>query len=72
VTAIGSRERSRAARYDNDVQRLLANTMSPAQFDRRWQGKTIGQVSLPNWRQVVAVAQQGKASFDTFYPSRTP
>lgn len=72
VTAIGTKERSRAARYDNDVQKLLSGKLTPATFDRRWHGKTIGRVSLPSWRQVLSIAQQGLASFDTFYPSRTP
>jgi hypothetical protein len=72
VTAIGTRERSRAAKYDNDVQMLLNAKLTPAEFDRRWKNKKIGDVTLPGWRQVVALAQQGKATFDTFYPSRTP
>ena len=72
VTSIGTRERSRAARYDNDVQKLLNGTITPATFDRRWHGKSIGEVPLLNWREALALAHQGKASFDDFYPSRTP
>jgi hypothetical protein len=72
VTAIGAKERSRAAKYDNDVQRLLDNKLAPSAFDRRWKGKSIGGVALLDWREAVALGQQGLASFDTFYPSRTP
>jgi len=72
VTVIGTRASSRAARYDNDARRLLEGKIAPGTFNRRWAGKGIGDVLLPNADQVLALAHQGLASFDDFYPRRSP
>jgi len=69
VELAGTRARSRAARYDNDVQALLKGRMKPSVFDRKWRGKVIGEVSLPSANQLIALSLQGMANFDEFYPS---
>jgi hypothetical protein len=45
--------------------------MRPSVFDRKWHGKVIGDVTLPSANQLIALAQQGVANFDEFYPGRS-
>jgi len=68
VTIVGTKERSRAAKFDNQVGLLQQGKMTPRQFDRRWKGKAIAGQSLPSADEVLALSHRGLASFDDFYP----
>jgi hypothetical protein len=68
VTLVGTKARSQAGKFDNDAGLLRAGKLSPATFDRRWKGKSIGGVNLPSANEVLALAHRGLATFDDFYP----
>jgi hypothetical protein len=63
-------EVQRASRFDNDVNALLEGRLEPARFDRRWVGRTIAEVPLPDAAQVLYLGLVGEATFDDFYPER--
>jgi hypothetical protein len=70
VTLTGTRERSRAGSFDNEVELLRTGKLSPKAFDRRWKAKSIGGEKLPSADEVLALSHRGLASFDDFYPKR--
>jgi hypothetical protein len=67
VEATGTKEVTRAARFDNDVERLRSGQLTYAEFDRKWVGCSIGGAELPSGREVVALSFQGLAQFPEFY-----
>jgi len=70
TTIWGVAELSRAGRFDNDTGELLAGRLDMAAYDRRWAGKTIGDVELPTSQRVLSLGRNGLVSFDDFYPDR--
>jgi hypothetical protein len=70
VLADSFAEVQRASRFDNDVNALLEGRLEPARFDRRWAGRTIAEVPLPDAEQVLYLGLVGEATFDDFYPER--
>jgi hypothetical protein len=71
VTVVGTKERSRAGSQDNDARELLAGRLDMRTYDRRWKGRTVGGVMVPDARRVLALGRAGRAGFDNFYP-KTP
>ena len=70
VTVTGVRDLSRAGAFDRDVREMLAGRMAASKFDRRWGGRTVGGVTVPDSARVLALGRAGRAGFDDFYPSR--
>ena len=70
VTVTGVRELSRAGTFARDVREMLAGRMPARTFDRRWSGKTVGGVAVPDADRVTVLGRAGRAGFDDFYPSR--
>jgi hypothetical protein len=70
TTVVGVAALSRAGSYDNDAQELLAGRVDMATWDRRWAGRTIGDVVLPDAARVIRLQREGLASFEDFYPDR--
>jgi len=68
VSLVGTKERSRAGKFDNEVGLLRSGKITPSQYDRRWKGKSIGGQELPSAKEVLALSHRGLASFDDFYP----
>jgi len=69
ATVIGVHELSRAGSYDQDVRQLLAGRLPAASFNRRWSGRTIGGVTVPNAGRVQALGRGGLAGISDFYPA---
>jgi hypothetical protein len=67
VETTGTKEATRAARFDNDVERLRRGQLTYSDFDRRWGGRSIAGVKLPSGREVIALSFQGLANFSDFY-----
>jgi hypothetical protein len=70
VRVTGVRDLSRAGAFDRDVRELLAGRIPARSFDRRWGGRTVGGVAVPNADRVLALGHAGRVGFDDFYPSR--
>lgn len=68
VAITGTREASRAGRFDNQVEQLRRGRITPKEFDRRWHEKSIGGNDLPTANEVLALSHRGLANFDDFYP----
>jgi len=68
VETTGTKEATRAARFDNDVERLRRGQLTYSEFDRKWAGRSIAGSDLPTGREVIALSFQGLASFDELYP----
>ena len=71
VPLVGTKEQSRAGKYDNDARLLRSGKIAPGTYNRRWKGKSIGGQELPSADEVLALAHRGLASFDDFYPKGT-
>jgi hypothetical protein len=69
VTVVGTKERSRAGSLDNDVGELLAGRLDMRTYDRRWKGRSIGGVPVPDSRRVLALGRAGRVRFSDFYPT---
>ena len=67
--AVGVKERSRAAKLDDDVKRLTQGDIDRAAYNRRWRDRTIAGVAVPDADRVLALARAGRVSFDDFYPA---
>jgi hypothetical protein len=70
VEVQGVQQSSGAAAYDSAVRRLVAGDLDDEVFNRRWAGKSIGGVKLPDARRVRALGRAGEVSFRDFYPRR--
>ena len=67
IETTGTKEATRAARFDNDVERLRSGRLTYAEFDRKWGGRSIAGVELPSGREVITLSFQGLAQFAEFY-----
>jgi hypothetical protein len=70
TTITGVAELSRAGAFDNDAQKVLSGELDIETFDRRWAGKRVGDVVLPDAVRVLRLGREGLATFDDFYPDR--
>ena len=70
VSIRGVAELSRAGRFDRDVGELLAGRLDPRTYNRRWVGKTVGGVQLPDASRVLGLGRTGEARLGDFYPTR--
>jgi len=70
TTVTGVAQLSRAGRVDNDAAELLAGRLDLATWNRRWAGKTIGDVVIPDAARVLRLGREGLATFEDFYPDR--
>jgi hypothetical protein len=70
TTVVGVAQLSRAGSVDNDAQKLLAGELDMATFDRRWAGRRIGDVIVPDAASVLRLGREGLATFEDFYPDR--
>jgi hypothetical protein len=70
TTIRGVAELSRAGSVDNDAQALLRGELDAETWDRRWAGKRIGDVVVPNATRVLRLGREGLATFEDFYPDR--
>jgi hypothetical protein len=72
TTVTGVAEKSRAGRYDNEAQQLLRGEgeIDIPTFNRRWAGKRLGDITLPNAARVLRLGREGLATFEDFYPDR--
>jgi hypothetical protein len=69
ATAVGTKERSRAAKLDDDVKRLTHGDLDRLAYNRRWRGRTIAGVPVPDADRVLALARAGRVGFGDFYPA---
>jgi hypothetical protein len=71
TTVVGVQQLSLAGAADNALGDLRAGRITPEQWNRRWAGKTIGNVILPDAARMLALSRAGLADIDDFYP-RSP
>jgi hypothetical protein len=67
--AVGTKERSTAAKLDDDVKRLTHGDLDRPAYNRRWRGRTVAGVPVPDADRVLALARAGRVGFDDFYPT---